>query len=64
MKQKNHLKEVRVQIAFSDPIDTREFKLDSGKAGMRNVFESTYQTDPETDRVGEKCHPEGWKTWC
>lgn len=52
MKQKNHLKEVRVQVAFSDPIDTREFKSDSGKAGMRNVLESTYQTNPETDRQG------------
>lgn len=52
VKQKNHLKEVRVQVAFSDPIDTREFKSDSGKAGMRNVLESTYQTNPETDRQG------------
>lgn len=57
MKQKNHLKEVRVQVELSDPTDTRDFKLDSSKAGMKSVLESAYQstseTDRQTDRAGE-----------
>lgn len=42
VKQKNHLKKVRVQVEFFDLTDTRGFTLDSSKAGMRNVLESAY----------------------
>lgn len=56
VKQKNHLK-VSVQVELSDPTDTRDFKLDSSKAGMKSVLESAYQstseTDRQTDRAGE-----------
>lgn len=40
------------QVGFSDLTDPRGFTLDDGKAGMRDILESIFQTTPEPERQG------------
>lgn len=58
VKQENHLKEVKGWVEFLDPTDTRVFRMSSRNAGMKNAWDSTYQTTPETDtELGSRSPP-------